>query len=568
MRIPVERRIRSQGLLGGLLCASLAACGGIDEQTVLATVGEVEISAADLLHFESRLSGDRLSEKPGAAGYLDYLQTLIDKELMLQEARRLGLGQDPQLRGKLSKERADRIIKRFLKIEVYDKIEYTEEDLRELQKQSERDRAIRVRRIVLRTEEEGDEVAAAWRRGTDFDELAARTILEETDLSGGRWLLKDELKPEILQEEVWPLEPGEITDPVFYGNQYGVYQVTEEREIEFELVRPLIEPELFGLKIPVRMNELAAELKQKLEARTNEAALDLLAERLVAGQSFTDEERQTVLFENTGGAYTVGDFLVFSEYIKMGYGDSRRILDWFAKEVVEPRLLILEAARVAGIDREEEMVSWYRGREQSLLLQAVRREATANVLVGESEARRFYEENPIKFTPLESVTIREILVASEAEAEALLDQIRQGADMGELAAGHTLRRQGRISKGEFHIHPFEAGRYGPALVAARGAEIGDLLGPVELTVSESELLKPDPASAAGPHYSIFKLLDSTIGAGPEPFAKVERRARALVRRDKADRAFYEFLLELRYENEDKVRVYDDNIEKLAADRAA
>ena len=183
------------GLLGGLLCASLAGCGGLDEQMVLATVGEMEISTDDLLEFESRLSGDRLSEKPGAAGYLDYLQTLIDKELMLQEARRRGLDQDPQLRGKLSKERADRIIKRFLKLEVYDKIEYTEEELRELQEQTGRDRAIRVRRIVLRTEEEADEVAAAWRRGTDFGELAARTVLEETDLSGGRWLLKDELKP-------------------------------------------------------------------------------------------------------------------------------------------------------------------------------------------------------------------------------------------------------------------------------------------------------------------------------------------------------------------------------------
>ena len=216
----------------------------------------------------------------------------------------------------------------------------TEDELRKLQKETGRDRAIRVRRIVLRSEAEAEEIAAALRQGADFDELAARTLLEETDLFGGRWLLKDELKPEILQEAVWPLNTGEISSPVFYGDQYGVYEVTEERDIEFELVRQLIEPELFGLKIPARMNELAQELKQKLEARTNEAALDLLAERLVAGQPFTDEERQTVLFENTGGAYTVGDFLVFSEYIKMGYGDSRRILDWFAREVVEPLSLI------------------------------------------------------------------------------------------------------------------------------------------------------------------------------------------------------------------------------------
>ena len=62
---------------------------------------------------------------------------------------------------------------RFLKLEVYDKIESTEEELGELQKQTGRDRAIRVRRIVLRTEEEANEVAASWRRGTDSEELAA-----------------------------------------------------------------------------------------------------------------------------------------------------------------------------------------------------------------------------------------------------------------------------------------------------------------------------------------------------------------------------------------------------------
>ena len=60
-------------------------------------------------------------------------------------------------------------------------------------------------------------------------------------------------------------------------------------------------------------------------------------------------------------------------------------------------------------------------------------------------------------------------------------------------------------------------------------------------------------------------MESTIGAGPEPFAKVEKRARALVRKVKKDRAFYQFLLDLRYRYTSEIEIYDERLENLVAE---
>ena len=72
-----------------LVCWS---CGTPTEDLVVARVGEVEIDVPQLLEFEERLHPDLRSKKTGADAYFDYLQTMIDKELMVLEAKKRGPG--------------------------------------------------------------------------------------------------------------------------------------------------------------------------------------------------------------------------------------------------------------------------------------------------------------------------------------------------------------------------------------------------------------------------------------------------------------------------------------------
>ena len=191
---------------------------------MVARVGEVEIDAPQLLEFEERLHPDLRSKKTGADAYFDYLQTMIDKELMVLEAKKRGLDQRADFRRKMDKLHSDRVLRRFLQLEVYDKIVHTQEEMLAHQRETGRDRAVQVRRIVVATIEEARAIKAALEGGDDFDAWASHNLLDETQLEGGRYLIKDELYPRILQEKVFPLALGEFSEPVLFNDQFGVYE--------------------------------------------------------------------------------------------------------------------------------------------------------------------------------------------------------------------------------------------------------------------------------------------------------------------------------------------------------
>ena len=112
---------------------------------------------------------------------------------------------------------------------------------------------------------------------------------------------------------------------------------------------------------------------------------------------------------------------------------------------------------------------------------------------------------------------------------------------------------GKANQGEFHLHPWEKQQFVPLFEAAQGQKIGALIGPIALEVAAAEVLSSEPIS--GPYYAIFRLLDSTINAAPRPFAQAERRARALVRRQKQERLFGQFIIQLRHEYAAQIEVF-------------
>ena len=65
--------------------------------------GDRRITASELIDFEQRLPAQLKTKKSGLDGYRDYLQTIIDKEIFLQEAVKRGLDEVPEVAGKVAK---------------------------------------------------------------------------------------------------------------------------------------------------------------------------------------------------------------------------------------------------------------------------------------------------------------------------------------------------------------------------------------------------------------------------------------------------------------------------------
>ncbi len=542
-----------------LVCWS---CGTPTEDLVVARVGEVEIDAPQLLEFEERLHPDLRSKKTGADAYFDYLQTIIDKELMVLEAKKRGLDQRADFRRKMDKLHSDRVLRRFLQLEVYDKIVHTQEEMLAHQRETGRDRAVQVRRIVVATIEEARAIKAALEGGDDFDAWASHNLLDETQLEGGRYLIKDELYPRILQEKVFPLAPGQFSEPVLFNDQFGVYEVTAEVPVKLSVVQSVIEAELLKEKLPPAVQALSARLRQELDFVVHDQALERVRGRIGQGaKAFSAEEREQPIYEHESGTFTIGALLDFARELGVGFPeDAPEQFDWFVRDIVEPRALLLAGAYTAGVDREEAVVAWFQERQLSNLLVAMRRDVVDGFFASREEARELYDRHPNLFRPLESIGVQEILVRTEEEALALREEVERGGDLGALAAEHTLRRRGKANEGEFHLHPWEKQQFIPLFEAAQGQRIGALIGPIALEVAAAEVLSSEPIS--GPYYAIFRLLDSTINAAPRPFAQAERRARALVRRQKQERLFGQFIIQLRHEYAAQIEVFRAQVEAL------
>ena len=536
------------------------ACGTPTENLVVARVGEVEIDVPQLLEFEERLHPDLRSKKTGADAYFDYLQTMIDKELMVLEAKKRGLDQRTDFRRKMDKLHSDRVLRRFLQLEVHDTIVHTQEEMLAHQQKTGRDRAVQVRRIVVATRQEAHAIKAALEGGDEFDLYADRNVLAETQLEGGRYLLKDELYPRILQEKVFPLAPGELSEPVLFNDQFGVYEVTAETPVKLSVVQSVIEAELLKEKLPPAVQALAARLRQELDFAVHAPALERVRGRIGQGaKAFSAAEREQPIYEHASGVFTIGELLNFARELGVGFpADAPERFDWFVEDIVEPRALLLAGAYRAGVDREEEVVAWLQRRWLSNLLVAMRRDVVDGVFASREEARAFYDRHPDLFRPLESIAVQEILLRTEEEALALREEVERGRDLGALAAEHTLRRRGRANRGEFHLHPWEKQPFVPLFEAAQGQKIGALIGPIALEVAAAEVLSSEPSS--GPYYAIFRLLDSTIDAAPRPFAQAERRARALVRRQKQERLFGQFIIQLRHQYATQIEVFRPHVE--------
>ena len=110
------------------------------------------------------------------------------------------------------------------------------------------------------------------------------------------------------------------------------------------------------------------------------------------------------------------------------------------------------------------------------LFQDVTAAAVAGVTI--EDARAYYDADPAKFAVPEKRRLRNIVVATRAEAEGILAKVRAGRDFGSLARRHSLDESTRDSRGS--LGTVDASRLESSYArAAFAVPAGDAFGPVE-----------------------------------------------------------------------------------------
>ncbi len=113
--------------------------------------------------------------------------------------------------------------------------------------------------------------------------------------------------------------------------------------------------------------------------------------------------------------------------IKIGHNDISQRIDVLRGEHGRD---LKEELAAQGVDFEKWKADIW---EDMMIEKLLAREVDRHVSVSSSEARRHYQANPREFERPEQVRVRQIVVSTEAEAQAALEQLQSGADFAAVA---------------------------------------------------------------------------------------------------------------------------------------
>ena len=178
----IRLRLLAAAFLSGIAVAAQAA-----DETVLASVGGQTITSEDLRAFETL--ADRALSPELAATQRDsaLLRALIDKTVLLEEARRRGIGEEMWFGRQLQARLDAHVVNLYTTALINEQVSVSQEEMEEHFAATHRDRALRYAGILVETEEEAREVIELVKEGADFADFGARAQpVREDPRAGGR----------------------------------------------------------------------------------------------------------------------------------------------------------------------------------------------------------------------------------------------------------------------------------------------------------------------------------------------------------------------------------------------
>ena len=540
------------------LCCMWAGSVGLSgcaeqEFSVAAVVGARTISAPELLAFIQGLPEEARHKGEGEARI--HLQTLVDMELLLMEAHRQRFDASPAFLSRMTRLRRDKLVslleQRMIDVAVSDSAVTGYIATNHL------DRAVRVADIMVPDLAAAQTVVREIRRGSDFAEVAKKwSANRQTASRGGdigRYVSRYELIP-VLSEKLSQLAVGSVSEPIRIGRGYSVFKVLSETTFELnpEQRRKAAE-ELYASRFQAARAELVDELKSSYGLQPDADGLGTLYDALQRGESAAPEDPlATVIFRFDGGVILGRDAIDTFQAIKGNplstVGDVGQLQELLERHVV-PDVMMLEAANRAGIAEEPETAAWLTEQARQLLITGLRATVLKETApLSEADIRQYYEDSKERFLHPEQTEVQEILTETLAEAQRLRRMIEEeGADLGDLARKHSIRSlEVRDEDGRFHLHRHEAAQFGGFVEHAADAEIGELVGPVQ--VHEG--------------YSVFRVLNRS--RKQETFEEAKLRAKSILRRKTHEKIFDEFMLDVRERYDSEVKIFDAAVEQVDA----
>ncbi len=282
---------RAVGVL--LISLSLAAvllsgCGQDEGDQVVARVGRVNITERELRQKLAELPPFTRQQFQGPEGTIDFLERLVEEEVLYQAAVKAGYEDDPDVKRTLEAIKRRSMIQAYYKGEIEEKVEVPEEDVQayfdEHDEQFQRVARIKFRHIMAPTRSQAEEGRRRVLAGEDFASVARDASTDSgTREAGG--LMKSvnvgNALPTLGMDEAFlrrlydDWRVGQVTEPLRSNNGWHVIVLEERIEAgtkPLDEVRDSIVQSLMPAKTREYYDAVLEELKDQHRAEINEGA--------------------------------------------------------------------------------------------------------------------------------------------------------------------------------------------------------------------------------------------------------------------------------------------------------
>ncbi|MCY3789838.1 MAG: peptidylprolyl isomerase, partial [Gemmatimonadetes bacterium] len=275
------------------------------------------IHAEQLRRFVLNLLPGLYTHKQGQEAREDYLQSLIDQELLLLEARNRGLEQDSQLVEKLSSKQRKYIVSALRQREIMPLVEVTEEDIRQRFEELGLARERFLTAIVVASQQEAGELQKRLAAGESWANLARAHSLDSqsAERAGEVGFLNRSLAERMgIPVAVFDtLEAGKVSSPLARGRAYQLIRFIGERQAELATHQAALQAQLMKLgqrEVEDRKVEmLAYELDWSMDAAGRQVLAVLAEHPAQQVQHLSAADRSAALFSYKGGQVSVNEYL-------------------------------------------------------------------------------------------------------------------------------------------------------------------------------------------------------------------------------------------------------------------
>jgi len=272
------------GLLIGMLAGAgplVSGCTERQEEPVVALVNGRHITQTEFDLRWDELSKATRSRYEKEGGKRKFLDELITRELLMQEARRRGLDQDDAIRDKTQRYKEQLILDELLKDKLQSKVELTQAELNAYYEKHAGELLdplkANISLMLLPNVYAARDLEAQVNRGGSFAKFAQRySIDEKTKLKGGELgpYRKGLVLPEV-DAVIHTLKLGMVSAPIKTDSGYYLVMLTplDEAVIQADLAKQeRLRQELLADKRRKQFEEVIADIRANAAVRFAEAS--------------------------------------------------------------------------------------------------------------------------------------------------------------------------------------------------------------------------------------------------------------------------------------------------------